>query len=239
MRFSLPDAIKAPSQTAAIAFSSPGAPSTMRKAGRCRPRSTRSSTSRPGSLSVTTTDALFAGKVQRKVSHGIAGLAAAGSSRHRQKIAAIPASASILPRSWHSARAAPPTVAARTRIVSAAGIRLDHRKSVRPFKGIICNDISEFESYMPSHAVGLHVPVLFGTCHHISQGGAAPDGRPAAFMPAPVTRTTFLESSLSLQRQPASVSAIAYSISSMSSGTRTPAVMAKAPRACSVGDSAT
>src|SRR5258705_12561346 len=34
---------------------------------------------------------------------------------------------------------------------------------------------------------------LFGTCHHISQGGAAPEGRPAAFMPAPVTRTTFLE----------------------------------------------
>jgi hypothetical protein len=45
----------------------------------------------------------------------------------------IPASASILPRCWHSApRAAPPAVAARTRIVS--GIRLDHRKSVRPFK---------------------------------------------------------------------------------------------------------
>src|SRR5260221_8726148 len=31
------------------------------------------------------TDALLAGKVQRKVSNGIAGLAAAGSSRHRQK----------------------------------------------------------------------------------------------------------------------------------------------------------
>src|SRR2546430_5764003 len=45
------------------------------------------------------------------------------------------------------------TVAARTRIVSAAGIRLDHRKSLRPFKGIICDDISEFESHMPSHAV--------------------------------------------------------------------------------------
>ena len=29
------------------------------------------------------------------------------------------------------------------------------------------------------------MPVLFGTCHHISQGGAAPEGRPAAFMPAP------------------------------------------------------
>jgi hypothetical protein len=54
---------------------------------------------------------------------------------------------------WHHPRAAPPTVAARTRIVSAAGIRLDHRKSVRPFKGIIFADISEFESYMPSHAV--------------------------------------------------------------------------------------
>jgi hypothetical protein len=49
---------------------------------------------------------------------------------------------------------ATPTVAARTRIVSAAGIRLDHRKSLRPFKGIICDDISEFESHMPSHAVG-------------------------------------------------------------------------------------
>jgi hypothetical protein len=26
-------------------------------------------------------------------------------------------------------------------------------KSVRPFKGIFCVDVSEFESYMPSHAV--------------------------------------------------------------------------------------
>jgi hypothetical protein len=47
------------------------------------------------------------------------------------------------------------SVALRTRIVSVAGIRLDHRKSVRPFKGIFCPDISEFESRMPSHAVGL------------------------------------------------------------------------------------
>jgi hypothetical protein len=29
---------------------------------------------------------------------------------------------------------------------------LDSRKSVRSFKGIICGDISEFESYMPSQA---------------------------------------------------------------------------------------
>ena len=46
-----------------------------------------------------------------------------------------------------------PGAAAQTRIVSKARIRLDSRKSVRSFKGIICVDISEFESYMPSHAV--------------------------------------------------------------------------------------
>jgi hypothetical protein len=36
-----------------------------------------------------------------------------------------------------------PGAAAQTRVVSLAGIRLDSRKSVRPFKGIICDDISE------------------------------------------------------------------------------------------------
>ena len=49
--------------------------------------------------------------------------------------------------------AAFPSGAAQTRIVSAARIRLDPRKSVRSFKGIICGDISEFESYMPSQPV--------------------------------------------------------------------------------------
>jgi hypothetical protein len=34
-------------------------------------------------------------------------------------------------------------------------IQLDPRKSTRLFKRIICADISEFESHMPSHAVGL------------------------------------------------------------------------------------
>jgi hypothetical protein len=47
-----------------------------------------------------------------------------------------------------------PNAAAQTRMVSVAKIRLD-RKSTRLFKGIICDDISEFESHMPSHAVGL------------------------------------------------------------------------------------
>jgi hypothetical protein len=37
--------------------------------------------------------------------------------------------------------------------ISMARIRVDSRKSVRPFKGIICDDVSEFESHMPSHAV--------------------------------------------------------------------------------------
>ena len=46
-----------------------------------------------------------------------------------------------------------PNAAAQTRIVSVAKIRLDRRKSTRLFKGIICDDISEFESHMPSHAV--------------------------------------------------------------------------------------
>jgi hypothetical protein len=50
-------------------------------------------------------------------------------------------------------RAVPPNPAAQTRIVSVARIRLGPRISVRPFKGIFCDDISEFESYMPSHAV--------------------------------------------------------------------------------------
>jgi len=35
-----------------------------------------------------------------------------------------------------------------------AGIRLRSWESARVFKGIICADVSEFESYMPSHAVG-------------------------------------------------------------------------------------
>jgi hypothetical protein len=51
-----------------------------------------------------------------------------------------------------------PNAAAQTRIVSVARIRLNSRKSVRSFKGIICGDISEFESYMPSHAVWSPLP---------------------------------------------------------------------------------
>ena len=48
-----------------------------------------------------------------------------------------------------------PAAAAQTRVVSMAGIRLGSWESARAFKGIICDDISEFESHMPSQAVGL------------------------------------------------------------------------------------
>src|SRR6266404_6062469 len=46
-----------------------------------------------------------------------------------------------------------PGAAAQTRVVSVAKIRLGSWESARSFKGIICLDISEFESHMPSHAV--------------------------------------------------------------------------------------
>ena len=77
------------------------------------------------------------------------------------KIAATPAASALEqhPRRHHGsdARIGPElrlrNVAAQTRIVSGARIRGDLRKSVRPFKAIVCDDISEFESYMPSHAV--------------------------------------------------------------------------------------
>src|SRR5262249_50048580 len=39
-----------------------------------------------------------------------------------------------------------PAAAAQTRVVSMAGIRLGSWESARAFKGIICHDISEFES---------------------------------------------------------------------------------------------
>jgi hypothetical protein len=75
-----------------------------------------------------------------------------------------PAQAS-LPRSWPTPELRIPNAAAQTRIVSKARIRLDSGKSVRSFKGIICVDISEFESYMPSHAVDLSASLL------VSAGG--------------------------------------------------------------------
>ena len=94
-----------------------------------------------------TTHALFARKVQRKLSNGVAGFAAGRiifgptCARGRGMLAAGPELRIT-------------GAAAQTRMVSVARIRLVSRKSTRLFKDIICDDISEFESYMPSHAVG-------------------------------------------------------------------------------------
>src|SRR5439155_18025755 len=46
-----------------------------------------------------------------------------------------------------------PGAAAQTRVISLAAIRLGSWESARAFKGIICDDISEFESHMPSQPV--------------------------------------------------------------------------------------
>src|SRR5262249_48744138 len=66
-----------------------------------------------------------------------------------------------------------PGAAAQTRMVSAAEIRRGSGKPARAFKGIICDDISEFESYILSHAVGLSASLL------VSAGGVF---RPARSM---------------------------------------------------------
>jgi hypothetical protein len=41
-------------------------------------------------------------------------------------------------------------------MVSVFRIRPDSPKSARPFKGIVCADVSEFESYHVTHAVSAH-----------------------------------------------------------------------------------
>src|SRR5260370_32525638 len=49
------------------------------------------------------------------------------------------------------------TAAAQRRIIAVAKIRRDPPKSVRPYKGIICANASEFESDMPSQRVRIRL----------------------------------------------------------------------------------
>src|ERR671935_1985859 len=117
--------------------------------------------SRSGSTSVLTTHALFARKVQRKLSNGVAGVAAGGSSSDRKRsrpIRAFSATPHDGQRPCRTLAEDPgrtkpelriPNATAQTRVVSVAGIRLGSWESARSFKGIICDDVSEFESYMP------------------------------------------------------------------------------------------
>ena len=122
--------------------------------------------SRAGSASVITTHALFARKVQRKPSNGVAGFAAGRSSSDRRRdrgqfvpCSATPHDGQRLCRTLAEDPAKPspmlriPNAAAQTRVVSMAGIRLGSWESARSFKAIMCDDISEFESHMPSQAV--------------------------------------------------------------------------------------
>src|ERR1700745_580119 len=69
-------------------------------------------------------------------------------------------------------RAAYPRAAAQTRVVSLAGIRLRSWESARVFKGIICADVSEFESYMPSQAV--RRPLSVDKCSSLMTYAAVP-----------------------------------------------------------------
>jgi hypothetical protein len=112
--------------------------------------------SRSGSLSVVTTHALFARKVQRKVSNGVAAFAARGSSligKNRGNFRLISAMQIDDQRLREDARGMPTLGQLRTsghRSSNAngrvAGIRLDSHRSIRAFNGIICDEISEFEA---------------------------------------------------------------------------------------------
>src|SRR5258708_5664682 len=107
------------------------------------------------------THALFARKVQRKLSNGVAGLAAAGSSLDRQK------SRQFLPSQRRrlmtnvcastSAKSRPelriPTAAAQTRVVSGGEVWPIQRELSRHLKYMARARISEFESSQASHAV--------------------------------------------------------------------------------------
>src|SRR5215469_3121949 len=74
-------------------------------------------------------------------------------SRRRRMMANVGAERLLKIPAEPSPEAAFPNAAAQTRVVSLAGIRLGSWESARAFKGIICDDISEFESYMPSQPV--------------------------------------------------------------------------------------
>ena len=100
-----------------------------------------------------TTHALFARKVQRKLRNGVAGFAAGGSSldqRVREGAGCWPPGPSCVS----------PAPQLKREMLSVARIRPDSRKSVRAFKGIICDDISEFESSHASHAVCVSLLVV-------------------------------------------------------------------------------
>src|SRR5262249_29517282 len=98
-----------------------------------------------------------------------------------------------------------PGAAAQTRVVSMGGIRLGSWESARAFKGIICDDISEFESYMPSQTVR-------SLCALSGLPNYAPDSQELARRYA-VSKVQFSELSAAIGQFCASVSGRQFSIS--------------------------
>ena len=91
--------------------------------------------------------------IQRKVSNGVIGLPAAGSSLDRHKIAACPAVSAIEQRASMAAemQALGPSCISSTPQLNreyslSRNLAWIPCNSVRPFKGNICADIFEFES---------------------------------------------------------------------------------------------
>jgi len=112
--------------------------------------------SRSGSLSVVTTHALFARKVQRKVSNGVAAFAARGSSligKNRGNFRVISAMQIDDQRLREDARGMP--TLGRAAYLRAPQLKREwsrgrnsagSHRSIRAFNGIICDEISEFEA---------------------------------------------------------------------------------------------
>jgi hypothetical protein len=78
-----------------------------------------------------------------------------GPSRRRRMMANVRAERLLKIPAEPSPELRIPYAAAQTRVVCVAGIRLGSGESARAFKGIICDDISEFESFHPSQPVCL------------------------------------------------------------------------------------
>jgi hypothetical protein len=74
-------------------------------------------------------------------------------SRRRQRMANVRAESLLKIPAQPSPELRIPGAAAHMRMVSVAEIRRGSANSARAFKEIICGDISEFESHIPSHGV--------------------------------------------------------------------------------------
>src|SRR5262249_32419160 len=120
--------------------------------------------SRAGSASVITTHALFARKVQRKLSNGFPGFAAGGSLFDRKGCGPIAPFSWTPQRGQRPARPLPkipaepspelriPGAAAQTRVVSMAGIRLGSWERVMS-ETALCHEVGSLWRVYPVHGL--------------------------------------------------------------------------------------